>query len=133
MSKLLQSPDQVPRVIAPTTTRKLAQRMLSASSEIARAMPHGFYAPVALDVLLRLHVAEDDAHYLAISDLDVPGATSSRVVERWVIALHAEGLLDRKGDLLALTQKGYDLVVHTITAIYDAQRALDDAAEDDGT
>ncbi|RYF05189.1 MAG: hypothetical protein EOO40_10485, partial [Deltaproteobacteria bacterium] len=64
LSKVLSAPGRGPRIIAPTTTRKLAQRMLSASREIAAAMPRGFYAPSPLDTLLTLYVAEDDARYL---------------------------------------------------------------------
>jgi hypothetical protein len=99
--------------------------MLSASREIAAAMPRGFYAPSPLDTLLTLYVAEDDARYLELTDLDVPGATSRNVVERWVAALATEGLIERCDDLLALSQHGHALVTSIIEAIYAAQRSLD--------
>lgn len=110
---------------APTTTKKLAQRMLSASREIAASLPHGYHASTPLDTLLLLHVAEDDARYLEIGELDVPGATSPRVVARWVAALEKEGLIDRRDRFLALSEKGHRLVIATMEAVYAAQRALD--------
>jgi len=99
--------------------------MLSASQEIASAMPYGFYAPSPLDTLLILFVAEDDARYLELTDFDVPGATSRSVVERWVTALAAKGLIERRDKLLALSQHGHALVTSIIEAIYAAQRSLD--------
>lgn len=112
-------------MMVPTTTRKLAQRMLSASREVAAALPRGFYAATPLDTLLILHVAEDDARYLKIDELDIPGVTSRGVVERWVAALVTEGLIERRDALLALSEKGHALVIVMIESIYAAQRGLD--------
>lgn len=125
MSRPLPAPDAMPRVIAPTTTKKFAQRMLSASRETACAMPHGFHAPTALDVLLTLHVAEDDARYLSAQELNLPGCPSQSVADRWLTALAAQGLIERRAELLALTQKGHVFVTGLIERIYNAQRALD--------
>lgn len=125
MSKLLSSSGGVSRLVSPTTTKKMAQRMLSASREIADAMPIGFYSPTALDILLMLHVAEDDASYPAWDTMEVPGRPSTMTVDRWLAALTSEGLVDRHNGLIALSQKGYSLVVSTIERIYEAQRALD--------
>ena len=88
-------------------------------------MPRGFYAPTPLDTLLALYVAEDEAQYLQLVDLDVPGATSKAVIERWVAALQAEKLIERRDDLLALSQKGHAMVTAIIESIYAAQRSLD--------
>lgn len=103
----------------------MALRMLSASREIAAAMPPGFFAPTALDVLLVLHVAEDEASYLSIGELQLPGSPSTIVTQRWLKALMTEGLVDRRGQLIALSQKGYALVTTIIESIYVAQRGLD--------
>jgi len=125
MTKMLSAANALPRLIAPGTTRTLAQRMLSASAEIAAALPRGFYAPTALDILLTLYIAEDDARYLVAAELHLPGGPPTGVVERWLTALAAEGLLDRQGELLALSAKGYDLVTAIVEAIHAAQRTLD--------
>lgn len=125
MSKLLRLPGGDARVVAPTTTRKIAQRMLCASREVADALPAGFYNSTALDILLMLHVAEDDAIYPAWDTLEVPGRPSTMTVDRWLAALTGEGLIDRHDGLIALSQKGYGLVVATIERVYKAQRTLD--------
>ncbi|WP_139227104.1 hypothetical protein [Sphingomonas sp. OK281] len=103
----------------------MAQRMLSASRAIANALPTGFHNPTALDVLLILHVAEDDANYPVWEAMEVPGSPSTMTIDRWLIALTHEGLVDRQNGLIALSQKGYALVVSTIERVYEAQRALD--------
>lgn len=88
-------------------------------------MPHGFYAPTALDTLLILYVAEDDARYLKLAELDAPGATSRSIVQRWVAALVSQGLVERRDELLALSERGHELVTSIIEGIYAAQRELD--------
>jgi len=88
-------------------------------------MPHGFYAPTALDTLLILYVAEDDARYLTLAELEVPGATSRSVIQRWAAALVSEGLIERRDELLALSERGYSLVTSMIEGIYASQRQLD--------
>ena len=125
MSKLLSLPGGAFRLGAPTTTSKLAQRMLCASREIADAFPAGFYASTALDILLTLHVAEEDASYPAWESMEVPGWPSTRTVDRWIAALTDEGLVDRHDGRIALSQRGYALVISTIERVYAAQRALD--------
>ncbi|SFP60598.1 hypothetical protein [Sphingomonas rubra] len=125
MSRILNLPDRAPRLIAPTTTKKIAQRMLSASAQVADAMPRGFHVPAALDIMLALYVAEDDARYLTVEDLPVPGAPSLELTRRWVDALIAQGLVDRRGGLHALSTAGHTLVDTIIERLYVAQRALD--------
>jgi len=125
LSKPLSLPGGDARVLASTTTKKMAQRMLSASREVADALPTGFYSPTALDVLLMLHVAEDDANYPAWETIELPGRPSTMTVDRWLAALTREGLVDRHNGLIALSQQGYALVVSTIERVYKAQRALD--------
>jgi DNA-binding MarR family transcriptional regulator len=125
MSKVLHAPDATVRVIAPTTTKKMAQRMLIGSQEVAAALPKGFHTPVALDVLLTLYIAEDDARYLAVGDLEVGAGVSPGTVERWVLALISEGLIERRDNLIALSQAGHNLVTATIEDLYRKQRALD--------
>lgn len=88
-------------------------------------MPPGFYAPTALDALLILYVAEDDAQYLKLAELDVPGATSRSVIQRWVAALVTQGLIERRDELLALSERGHGLVTSIIEGIYAVQRELD--------
>jgi len=125
LSRSLDLPGDTPRIIAPTTIRKMAERLLSASCEIAAFMPRGFHGPCPLDILLALYIAEDDADYLQQGDLTMPGALSPASVGRWTAALLSEGLIEQRNMLLGLSDKGHALVTSTIEAIYLAQRALD--------
>ena len=127
MTKMLSVPDAVPRLLAPTTTQKIAQRMLAGSREVAAAMPRGFFTPTALDILLILHVAEEDARYLTMEELDIPGGPSTVITGRWLSILIVQSLIDQRGNLLALSKKGYDLVTGIIESVYRAQRALDES------
>jgi hypothetical protein len=113
------------RVYAPTTTTKLAERMLAASTAVAQCMPAGFYANPALDILLELHVAEEAARYLSVDDLAPAGSPSVAVTTRWIDALIVQGLIERRDPLLALSAKGHELVVTLTGAVFKAQRALD--------
>lgn len=125
MSRTLSAPGGVPRMLAPTTTHKLAQRMLSASRVMADVLPRGFYGSPGLDILLAMYVAEGDAQYLSAGELCPPGSLSPKITERWIVALDNEGLVERRRDLLALTPMGYATVNDLIERVYAVQRALD--------
>ena len=76
-------------------------------------------------MLLELHVAEEDARYLSIHELEPAGAVSRTLTRRWLQALVAEGLVERKRDLVALSSNGHELVSAILEEVYRAQRALD--------
>lgn len=125
MSKTLSPPTDRPRLLAPTTTKKLAQRILAASRLAADGLPAGFLSTAPWDIMLTLHVAEDEARYPAARNLDLPGNPSVMVVSRWLAVLEEEGLICRQHGLLALSEAGDERVTAVISAIYAAQRKLD--------
>lgn len=126
MSRTLRATDGATHiVVAPTTTTKMASRMLAASAVVAARMPTGFYANPALDILLTLHIAEEDARYLAVTDLNPAGSASPSITSRWIVALISEGLIDRRGDLLALSSDGHAFITDMTQGVFDAQRSLD--------
>ncbi|RYE92164.1 MAG: hypothetical protein EOO77_47165 [Oxalobacteraceae bacterium] len=125
MSRTLRAPDGQARVVAPTTTTKIATRMLAASAVVAAKLPVGFYHPAALDTLLALHVAEEAAQYLPIDAIAPAASSSPETTKRWIAALVQADLIEQKNDLLALSTSGHQMVTGFLTAIYDAQRALD--------
>jgi hypothetical protein len=88
-------------------------------------LPAGLREAAPLDILLALHVAEEDADYLSLSSLASGGSYSLRVAERWVLALEQNGLLEQRADLLALSPCGHDVVSEILEAVYFAQRELD--------
>ena len=122
---MLDVPGSTPRILAPTTTVKLAQRMLSASRTASAHLPAGMYGSPGLDILLALYVAEEDARYLSVSELDLPGTISPAVTLRWVKAAAHYGLIECRDDLLALSEQGYATVTKLVKEIYAAQRTLD--------
>lgn len=124
MTKTLRLPDDEPRRLAPTTT-KLAKRMLAASRVHAELLPDGFYSSPALDTLLTLYVAEEDACYPGLNDLAVAGSRSPFVVRRWVDALAAQDLVERRNGLLALTDRGHAALRKLLEAVLAAESALD--------
>ena len=125
MTNTLGVPGSTPRILAPTTTVKMALRMLSASRTASDHLPTGLYGSPGLDILLTLYVAEDDARYLSISELNPPGTISPAVTQRWVKAAAHYGLIECRDDLLALSEKGYATVTKLVVEIYAAQRTLD--------
>jgi hypothetical protein len=125
MTKILRPPGDTPRVVAPTTTSQLAKRMLAASTVAATMLPAGFYSAPALDILLALHAAEDDAHYPAAADVTVPGLNSSDLIDRWLGLLIDSRLIEQRAGLIALTPLGHDTIVGLIERIFDVQRSLD--------
>lgn len=125
MTKTLDPPHGRGRTLSATTTAKLASRMLGASKVVADCLPHGLYGSPALDILLALHVAEEDAQYLGVGQLTPPASPAPAVTARWIDVLVLEGLIDRKGDLLALSAQGHFVVSNLLERLYVVQRMLD--------
>jgi hypothetical protein len=125
MTKLLSAAYQLPRLLSPTTTAKLATRMLAASNAIAALLPPGLHGTPALDILLSIHVAEEAASYPAVDSIKIAGFESSSVTQRFVKALVHEGLIDQRGSLLALSPAGHAVLMSILEAVYEAQRSLD--------
>lgn len=125
MPRLLSRAGDKPRFLPPTTSVKIAQRMLSASYIVAGALSSGLYNAPVLEILLSLYLLEEDAAYLTKSDLSNAQRIDKMVVQRWLNVLVERGLVEEQADLIALTQSGYDQVNSLIEAVYNAQRALD--------
>lgn len=124
MTKTLFVKGGVPRP-APTTTTKLAHRLLAASFTMAEHLPRAIVGSPALDVLLSLYVAEEDARYLTIGELTPTGGQTPAVMQRWAAYLVQLGLVDRRADMLALSTDGHTIVTDALEAMFVAQRALD--------
>lgn len=125
MTKTLIPPKGSSRMLAPTTTAKLARRMLCTSRVVADRLPVGLYGSPGLDILLALHIAEEDAQYLSAGDLIPPGSLGPSVTERWIRALEQDDLIERRGEVLALSPKGHTILSNLLEAIYAVQRSLD--------
>jgi hypothetical protein len=125
MTRTLDPPYGPSRTLTATTTAKLARRMLGASAVVAEYLPSGLYSSPGFDILLALHVAEEDAQYLDVRHLTPPGSPGPAVTRRWISVLAQEGLIDRKGDVLALSTRGHDIVTDLLGKLYAVQRALD--------
>jgi hypothetical protein len=109
----------------PTTTAKLARRMLCASRVVADCLPFGFSGSPGLDILLALHVAEEEAQYPHASDLTPPTSLAPSITRRWIHVLEQHGLIDRRDDMLALSVYGHTVVTDLLEKIYAVQRSLD--------
>lgn len=125
MTKTHDPPYGPARTLSATATAKLARRMLRASQVVADCLPSGLYCSPALDILLALHVAEEDADYLNAGQLTPPGSLGPAVTARWIGVLVQEGLIERKGDLLALSQRGHAVLADMLERLYVVQRMLD--------
>jgi hypothetical protein len=125
VTKTLTPPDGKPRLLTATTTAKLAARVRCATQIATDLLPPGFRDLVPLDILLALHVAEENADYLNATELKPAGLPGSQVTIRWLLALEQEGLVERRQELLALSTQGNTLVCNMLELIYDAQRSLD--------
>ena len=112
-------------MLGPTTTTKLAQRMLHSSRVIADILPAGFYGSPGLNILLALHLAEENAQYPTANEMYPPGSTSPVVTQRWVKALVSYGLVEQHDDLLALSSKGHETVIQLMERVFEVQRELD--------
>lgn len=125
MPRTLIAADGAVRNVAVTTTIKMAERILASARIVESHMPTGFVGFSPLNVLLELYLAEEQASYLTVDTLRHHGIASGSTLRRWVAAIEAEGLIEQKSDLLALTQQGYTLVVDTLESIFNVQRELD--------
>ena len=99
--------------------------MLTASKTTADILPRGLYTAPALDILLQLYVAEGEAACLSTGDLSPAGVGTRTVIDRWVNVLVSLNLVDRRGDILALTTEGYAAVTDLVQSIFASQRSLD--------
>ena len=117
--------DSSVRVLAPTTSTKLAARMLATVSIMAAHPLRDIYCSPALDILLALHVAEEDALYPSVFGIVPNRSMSPAVAERWVNVLVNAGLVQRRSDTLALSDQGYKAITALLSSIFEAQRELD--------
>lgn len=124
MTRTLGTPHDGALILSPTTTVTLARRMLAASQAVADSLPAGFYASPVLDTLLALHVAEEDAAYLDVAKVE-PAGVAPTIARRWIGILVAQGLVEQRGTLLALTDEGHAAVTRLLEAVYAVQRELD--------
>ena len=125
MTKMLFAKGGVPYSPMSPPTTKLAYSILSASMTLARHLPHGIVGSSALNILLSLYVAEEDARYLSVGDLMLAGDQPAAVTERWIAHLVQSGLVDRQEDVLALSIDGHRALTDALEAMFAAQRALD--------
>lgn len=122
MSKLLARSGHAAQT---TTTPQMARRMLASLRILANHLPQGLAGTPAVDILLALYVAEDDALYGGLTDLHVPTSFSHEVTRRWVQALIGMGLVEERLQFLALSDDGHRLMTGMIEALYQRQRELD--------
>jgi hypothetical protein len=111
-------------VVSTTTTLKLAERMLTAARVISMGLPPGFSPPTPMNLLLELFIAEESAHYPKAAELGKHDGMSQHVVDRWLIALSSERLIERNEKAVALTEHGRNVVVRVLEAIINAQNLL---------
>ena len=95
LPRILSVPDGKVRVVSTTTTLKLAERMLAASRVVSSHLPAGFSPPTPMNLLLELFIAEENALYPGAADLGRHDGMSPRLVDRWLIALLHEGLIEK--------------------------------------
>lgn len=125
MTKTLIPPGGGPQILAATTTAKLALRIKCTFQAISDHLPIGLDSSPAVELLLALYVAEEDARYLVVSDLRPSGSLRPGTTERWLRALEQHDLVDRKGDMLALSSRGHETITRLLEAVYATQRGLD--------
>lgn len=125
MSILLTPAGGLPQLLRPTTTTKLAERILLASRIFSEVLPEGLNTLPVLDILLDIYVAEESARYPRTSEIDPPGTLAPSVTQRWIAALVSAGLVERRGDLVALSTDGHVRVTTFLQTLYAAQRAVD--------
>jgi hypothetical protein len=123
--QVLTTADGSVRTISPTTTVKMAERMLAASRVARAELPKSFHTPSPLNLLLEMFVAEEDTQYYRVSELGFNDGMHPRITERWVAALVEAGLMSVQIDHAALTTEGHSTVTRLIESLYVAQRKLD--------
>jgi hypothetical protein len=99
--------------------------MLAASGVVSSHLPAGFSPPTPMNLLLELFIAEENALYPGAADLGRHDGMSPRLVDRWLIALLHEGLIEKNNEAVALTDQGFNAVVRVLEAMFNAQRLLD--------
>ena len=78
-----------------------------------------------MQILMQLYVAEEESDDLFIADIVSLNPTSAPIIRRWLAALGSIGYVEQRGELVALTEHGYDRVIATLEAMFAAQRELD--------
>ena len=112
-------------LVGGTTTLILARRMLAATKTVRDHLPPGFDTPSPMQILMQLYVAEEESDDLFIADIVSLNPTSAPIIRRWLAALGSIGYVEQRGELVALTEHGYDRVIATLEAMFAAQRELD--------
>lgn len=125
MAQTLAIADGTTRILSPTTTVKLAERMLAASRIAQSALPPGFHSTAALNILLEMYVAEDGGTRLSVAKVTATDDAHPRVMERWLAALVQEGLVSVGVNYAVLTTDGHAAVDRLLKDLFVAQRALD--------
>jgi hypothetical protein len=114
-----------PVIVSTTTTVKLAERMVAASRVVEANMPVSLSPPLPINVLLEIYLAEEAGRSIRVHDLTTAGSGSTMSSQRWVSALSSSGLVEQRGELIALSQLGYDTIMKTLKDLFMAQRELD--------
>ncbi len=99
--------------------------MLASLQVLADYLPEGLAGTPAVDVLLALYAAEDEALYGGVGDLNVPTSLSAGVTQRCVKALISMRLVEEHAQLLALSDEGHRMMTDMMAALYRRQRELD--------
>ena len=129
MPRTLSVADGSSRILSPTTTVRLAERMLAASWLTREILPDGFYSTTALDLLMAMYVAEEGGSLLQIDDVRNVADRHPRVTKRWLDALKTEGLVDVVDHHPTLTAEGLETVERLLEKMFDVQRGLDSVNE----
>lgn len=125
MARTLAVADGTMRVLSPTTTVRLAERILAASRVTQSALPPGFHSTAALNILLEMYVADDGGRRLSMAEVTAIADAHPRVMERWLAALVQEGLVSVSVEDAVLTADGRAAVDRLLSDLFVAQRALD--------
>lgn len=125
MAQMLAVADGTMRVLSPTTTVRLAERMLAASRVTQNALPPGFHSTAALNILLQMYVAKDGGRRLTVANVTATDDAHPRIMERWLAALVQEGLVSVSIEHAVLTADGHAAVDRLLSDLFVAQRALD--------
>jgi hypothetical protein len=99
----------------------IARRMLAEAAAAREILPLGFRVPSGADMLLAILVAEDQGYWPTVhSVIAVAGACADSGL-RWLRVLAEHDLVERRGDMLALTDAGYDLVTQLAARVHAVQ------------
>ena len=95
-----------------------AERLLKTLALARSILPPGFAAVGATDILLAMLLAEETSEYLLASKIAELVNGNPSVCQRWIRALDEYQLVERRGDLVALTNVGYDLTAQLLERVY---------------